>query len=395
MFTRIVFHQRLSRHFHAVSFAAIAAFWLSAGAASAQSAGDGTYQRIGQETFNGGGIDHTEKFMKAVGDTLARIKATKFSCIDEAQKAIDWLDWEGYYVGNLLVGAHDQARNDALESALKATLADLRKLHPCGTTELPRSRFGPYPSLASASGPTLFNQVDVVGGFNFASQPSSYVVGGGIETIGPGNGPYGEIAYHRMITNNLVIWGVVSDTSLGRGSPGGFGSTQTANIWDNKMVIGWKDALPCIPGASYEVYGGLKLVAVDQTSRSAAGATHTGSFVGLGPTVGAMFDAPIVPVSSDGTGGLIFNSYLEGSFLFGGLNDTSSYGVNGGNGRTAFYTGEFVGLSTHLAPNITLGAGVMERQYYNVLDRNLTVAGTTAGNNLYTATAVARLTIRY
>lgn len=239
------------------------------------------------------------------------------------------------------------------------------------------------------------NQIDVAGGFAFGAQAMPYMVGGGMESMAPGNGPYGEITYHRGFGDHLVAWGVVSFTDFNRGSPGVFGSTQTARLWDNKLVLGWKDECASFHGLIYEYYGGVKYVGLDLNSRSATGAWHTGSFSGFGPTIGLTLDYPIIPVGPDGRGGLMFNSYFEGAALFGSMHDSSSYGVSGNSSRTVFYTGEMVGLSTNAAPNITITTGLTARQYYGITDKNLNLGGTSASNNFYSFTGALGAKIRF
>ncbi len=322
-------------------------------------------------------------FYQAIRKQMEAVKAKKYKCAEDAAAAIAWLDSQADYLSNLFVGLY-QPTNDNLQAELRALSASLKKLPSCNTPEPPRTHFGPFPTLASANGAFIVpqNQIDLAGGFAFGAQSFPFLVGGNqSESLGPGNGPFGEITYHRGLSDHGVLWGVVSYTNFDRGPAGDFGSTQTATLWDNKLVVGWKDKCAVLPGVIYEYYGGIKYVGLDLTSRSSGGGSHTGSFSGAGPTVGLTLDFPIVPVSPEGTGGLMFNSYLEGAALFGTLNDSSNYGLSGSSSRTGFYTGELAGLSTKVAPNATLGVNIMARQYYNIVDKNLNVGGTSSANN--------------
>ena len=225
------------------------------------------------------------------------------------------------------------------------------------------------------------NQIDVFGGLAFGAQTQPFTVGGGMESLAPGSGGYQEVTYHRGINANIVAWGVVSHTGFGWGSPGVFGSKQSAELWDLKAVAGWKGVPSFFPGGIIEYYGGVKYVSLDTASRSLAGGRHDGTFTGAGPTIGVTLDIPLVAPGPTGTGGLTFNSYYEGAILFGGVSDATNYGVSGSSTRTGYFTGESAGVSTKVLPTTTAAITFTARQYYGVVDRNLTVGGASASNN--------------
>jgi hypothetical protein len=64
---------------------------------------------------------------------LTRIDSIKYACRRDAKAAIDWLEWELRYVGNILLPPSLAKMGEELENDLRSEIAKLQALPPCKT----------------------------------------------------------------------------------------------------------------------------------------------------------------------------------------------------------------------------------------------------------------------